>query len=1651
MSAHKYSSKILPRYVDSDIEVRYIKTNEGAVRYMSNIRIGKRSEKTKGASINIRGTLFVPNNYLPVGENECIGSVTNETNSFLIFFNWNSNDEHGIYIYNPKFEEPIQLLYKDSAANIFLGFHRYFRIKGTKAKIIQDEHLFWTDAYNSPRYLNIKWALDYKKKKIWEIQQIDADIVDHNVFSFKYKGTTVNLFVSNTTSILTSNPLLSTYFEIEDCSCSIKLTEKEDNTCEIFALNTTIRIVPQNFYPKIHNERQIDLVCYPQPIAPKVVLRKNLKQRRNLLGGFTWQFRIKIVYFDNNESVWSSWSKLVNTSGGCEEEYNYINIDYTDPIFDCYNDINQLHLIKSVVIGYRNTNQGNLHSFVTVKQCDIPKGIQSYDFYNDISASAEPEYDDKLKQYDTVPLQCGVLSSSDNRLLVGDVTENYEEGCFDFDVKVEYHPKDANEKYNGKASCWIDINTLPANPIGQAPYENVNFPITQLTENANTYYFGSGFVTLAPYGSNETVLNADILDKYDQRLGTPGFVVYLAGTDNFVISKQVISTATGVDVNISNVENDANVIRGITNNDKEKVFDSVKNNSKAFRQRAEFTGLKDGTYIMRIASHWCSYGNKLGKGDAYDLDNGLVWQKTSTNVYSVNGEKYVFEAVVTIVNGVMQQTEPVFVIADVAYFFETPPQQQLDTTFIQAYVSDSESISQSDVYEGARIEHCSVKITTMVQLSDIIRSIDFSITDHNGYWFKLVNQGTLFIEVSKGKNIGVGLPGPLFADWQNLIGNEGDMSILNRGDDIFIGNLTELKNGTCDTISNNIDHFYTEYALTNLIIPYANGGHNITKNFRTLVKGRITNLDGYPIPNVLVVATGTNRIDTTDINGNFGIIVYANSNIRSDRRTVDLIFSGDECNNIGFSLGKIITLGKEAPPKFNDTYPYVIDDIKIDVQYLDLVPVYYLKNGDTYDFGATLMDRALRKTTVLHSDKKNRIKLPFTTEYVRDYFPEITTDTLGNIVTPTTKADGFFTVKIIPITRPPIWAVSVFWLRTEGQVYADYVHMVVSDVKYIINYKETLNVDTGVMEPDPVTTTYANKDANEIYLDLISSFTEYKDRNSNSKKGWIFEKGDRMRFIYKEDGELFEFVEVEIKEQRGNYFVIDNIDALGELKLGFVVELFRFKTKVTDKRYFEIGEYIKVLNPYTEQRSWELNSISLNTGDAYRRVRKMIAKFEDERIIASRLIEDPTPDDTLLEKDNDIGRSDFINSQYKQIRRLGTIRCGDTILTDSNINKIRRFDAEQQFTSDNNNGAITVIDDFKNVIFVAQESKCHTRYIGKTALRIGDGNVALSDKNTILSEPDYLVDNYGCTNPESYTRCDNFGIFYDSIHGNVAAYFPQNGLNNLSGYDERYQTSKLQDSVFIKLGNDLRNIPKELYSFLVSIQSVFNKNVNEANISIAPIVIDKGQDISAFSGTRLNSNIGENDVKFKTYDKSPISLNLRGFTVCYDTEIKMWLLERSYNPTAYGTINNDVVAFVNGNLHLMEYGDANSFNNFFGTKYKSVIDVVMNEANSDLKCFKNWSVESNKLWSNPYVRVDNSRAFRDIESKTPTAKIIKRQGVFYAPFMFDINTPNIQNPLISGNPLVGETLLMRLENDDTDEVILYAVNIFADYVARSNY
>ena len=1621
---HQFSQKIIPRFQDADTEVRYVK--DGFVRYTSNGRIARRGIK-KGAWVNIKGTLLVPNRFLPLGINKNLGCCSNKAGTFLVFLNWNSNNESGIYLYNPALEEPLQLLMKDTNDNIILGFHQYFNIKGTKSAIINDKYFTWTDKYNAPRMIDIDWALDYKKKKVWEIQQVDTDITNFNVLNFKFNGNSVSLFTNNNGTLLLSNPKLYDYFDVEDCDCSITLTEKASGTCELTTSSTKIRITPQNFYPTPHNERQIDLVLYPPSTAPTVVLKRDRKNKRNFLSGNTWQFRYQYIYKDGNYSVWSAWSKSINTSGDCATQYNVIEIDYTDKIFDCLNDPNQLHLIDKVVLGYRNTNTGELYSFITIKQCDIPKIKQTYNFYNDLSASAVGEYND-LKQYDTVPLQCGTLNTASNKVLMADVVENYDEGeCFDFDVEVLYNSEQKSQ-FSGKIECDIHIRS----------FNNGDYlmPIMQMQEESDVSYWG-GISTITPGGVPIQLSNTkEVLDLFDQRLARRGFTGYIAGTDISALSVQTSTSLRKV--------GDSNVVKIVTYGDYGNLRDILTDTPNKFIQRLTFDGLADGRYIIRLASHWCWKDNDvLGKGDAYNMDNGLQYQKTSTNIYAINGDINAREIEVVIQNGIQQGSNPIIEVEDATRVLDIGSVGE-NMTLIQGYLIDERDSDQEKIYSGIRVEKCATGMYALTPTTG--HETDgkyYTLTDHNGYFYgrfeaNPVVKNKFKILASKERN----------RNWNVLPGFTGEPAFVWNNDTILKGNLSELKQGTCSSETNN-DYKIDSGQVTNFIVyNVTTNGENITNNFRTRITGKIVDADGNGISGVTVVASQTSRFDKTDENGDFSILLYTNlAGNRADKRSVRLIAFGNTCFT-GFVFRDFtITLGTT---QYNNTKDYPTGNILIQITDNDIKSTYYLKNGDTYNIGVTLMDRALRKTTVICNEKKHTIRLPFTTEYIQDYFPNITTDTNGNAITPTTKANGFFTLKVKPKSIPTIWQTHLYTLRTEGQVYADYIQFVVSEVKYVINYA-TQTVD-GVTTPDPVFTTYAADDANEIYLDMVTSFVQYKDRNSNSVKGWTVEKGDRLRFIYKKDGGLRDFVEVEVKEQRGNYFVIPVIESLDEILQGEVVEVFRLKTKLQKKNFYETGEYIKVLNPYTNIRSFEVSGLLLNTGDAYRRNRKMYALSSEDGatpLTVTRRIEDMTPNDTVLEKDNDRGRLDFINDFYKQVRRQATIRFGDDILLDSNLNNIRRFNAEQQVTADYNNGAINIIDNFDNLLFVAQESKCHTRLIGKTTAYLGDGQQLQFDANSFLAKPYYLNDMVGCQNPESYAVVDNSGIFFDSSGGIVVKYSPQNGLTNISGYDELYKTSKYQESIFIPLSQKLNLIPKDLYNFISQVNGMYNDFEKEYNVGVLPVNIQQGDDISEFSGTRLNSNIGENDAKFKVYTLSPFSLNIDGFTIANDTESGYWFGFRSYNPETYGTLKNRHFGFKNGVMHEMEKGD--KYTNFFGVQEEQSIWVMMNINPSDMKFYTNWSVESNEKWSNPYVKIDNSRAFRLIESRTPDASIIKQNGVFYSAFCFDTNTPNVINPLINGNKLCGETLIMHLKNNKDTEIVLFAVNVYAGLIHRTNF
>lgn len=108
---------------------------------------------------NIKGNVLVANSNLPAGTNECIGSFFDQVGQQIIFFNYNSNGNHGIYSYSVNTELVTQVFRcgVNSASDV-LTFSLNYPI--TSAAIVyrtagEGDLLYWTDGTNRPMYLNL--------------------------------------------------------------------------------------------------------------------------------------------------------------------------------------------------------------------------------------------------------------------------------------------------------------------------------------------------------------------------------------------------------------------------------------------------------------------------------------------------------------------------------------------------------------------------------------------------------------------------------------------------------------------------------------------------------------------------------------------------------------------------------------------------------------------------------------------------------------------------------------------------------------------------------------------------------------------------------------------------------------------------------------------------------------------------------------------------------------------------------------------------------------------------------------------------------------------------------------------------------------------------------------------------------------------------------------------------------------------------------------------------------------------------------------------------------------------------------------------------------------------------------------------------------
>jgi len=89
-----------------------------------------------------------------------------------------------------------------------------------------------------------------------------------------------------------------------------------------------------------------------------------------------------------------------------------------------------------------------------------------------------------------------------------------------------------------------------------------------------------------------------------------------------------------------------------------------------------------------------------------------------------------------------------------------------------------------------------------------------------------------------------------------------------------------------------------------------------------------------------------------------------------------------------------------------------------------------------------------------------------------------------------------------------------------------------------------------------------------------------------------------------------------------------------------------------------------------------------------------------------------------------------------------------------------------------------------------------------------------------------------------------------------------------------------------------------------------------------------------------------------------------GFTIAYKHKDGVWGSKYSFKPTSYVNINNELYSFYDAATGIMWKHNVNETrNNFYGTQYDSMFEVVSNYSPSMIKVYEALGIEGNGTWS----------------------------------------------------------------------------------------
>ncbi len=643
----------------------------------------------------------------------------------------------------------------------------------------------------------------------------------------------------------------------------------------------------------------------------------------------------------------------------------------------------------------------------------------------------------------------------------------------------------------------------------------------------------------------------------------------------------------------------------------------------------------------------------------------------------------------------------------------------------------------------------------------------------------------------------------------------------------------------------------------------------------------------------------------------------------------------------------------------------------------------FLRRPGFYRWGLVYFDRGNRSATVC-TDPTMHLAIPGYSEDLNT-IPYVEPGSPG-------KRHGTVEVNWKIRHLPPVWATHYGWVRTKDSVQKDYLTSQVSLVTYL--------------EADRTTVTTHGSGARYIRIQF-DGWVTFNENNPDAGHGWSFNQGDRMRLLRDENDNWFSDIKVaEVVEKLfGETFIITHEPGFPELKPGAMVQFFSPGKEVEHAIYYEIGEFYEIGNPHQADRYHKGQFLNQDPSDPINiPATGTFIEGDNHRIIGrdwgsvpQLIIDSPRADQRYRSRKNsyNLGRVNVYSPDIGQAKRGHTVRFSNKRFAGTNVNGYSSYDAIDARDFQKNYGDIQKLFRVDNVLLSLHTREAVSLYINEKVYRDASGQTTVAISDQVIGYDNELDGQFGTENPESVLVHQSLAFWFCTNKG-VFVQYSKSGLDPVSKYFMKTYFHRKGEGIKQYGGNVLTTFDE------------FHRKV-----------------LVAFSKIAYLDDSGP--------EPEEVILN-EAETLAYDIDLNSWTSFFSFHPEDMQKLNTRFVTFLQGQLYVHPINPAH--NNFYGQQYTSQVKLVFNPHPSLVKVYKAISIEANVLWLPIELTTPEGQ-----RSSLQPSDFEKLEDIFYASILCDENTPNVANPVTQGDVMRSAAMSVLLENDNTDQAVLYFVNV----------